>query len=85
MAGRFALFTDAHIQQQLVDGLTQRGWDVERAIDVFPERTTDDVLFEHTARRGRVFVTSDRGVSRVRVASGYKAGQHYVDQCDLKF
>ena len=65
MAGRFALFTDAHIQQQLVDGLTQRGWDVERAIDVFPERTTDDVLFEHTARRGRVFVTSDRGVHRL--------------------
>ena len=59
---RFPLFTDAHVRQQLVDGLRRRGWDVERAIDVFPEKTTDDVLFEHAARTGRVFVTNDEKV-----------------------
>ena len=56
---RFLLFTDAHVRQQLVDGLRRSGWDVERAIDAFPEKTTDDVLFEHAARTGRVFVTND--------------------------
>jgi hypothetical protein len=62
VAGRFPLFTDAHIQQPIVKGLTQRGWDIERAIDVFPERTSDDVLFEYAAKKGRVFVTSDSGI-----------------------
>jgi len=62
VAGRFRLFTDAHIQQQIIKGLTQRGWDVERAVDVFPERTTDDVLFEHAAKKGRAIVTSDAGI-----------------------
>ncbi len=62
MIGRFPLFTDAHIQQPIVKGLTQRGWDNERAIDIFPERTTDDVLFEYAANTGRVFVTNDSGI-----------------------
>ncbi len=62
MGGRFPLFTDAHIQQRLVKGLKQRGWDVERTIDAFPERTNDDVLFEHAEEAGRVFVTCDGGV-----------------------
>ena len=62
VAGRFPLFTDAHIQQNLVKGLTQEGWEIERAVDVFPERTTDDVLFEYAAKQDRVFVTNDGGV-----------------------
>lgn len=62
MAGRFPLFTDAHIQQPIVKSLAQRGWDIERAVDVFPERTADDMLFEHAAKTGRVFVTSDSGI-----------------------
>lgn len=42
-----------------------RGWTVVRSIDVFPERTSDDVLFEHAAREGLVFVTSDEGVHAI--------------------
>ena len=45
MAGRFRLLTDNHVRQQLVEALTSRGWNVVRAIDAFPERTSDEVLF----------------------------------------
>ena len=62
MAGRFPLFTDAHIQQSIVEGLSRRGWDVERAIDVFPERTRDPVLLDYVVMSGRVFVTNDSGI-----------------------
>ena len=55
----FPLFTDAHVQQPLVDALVRRGWDVVRAIDTFPEGTGDDVLFEYAVREGRFFVTND--------------------------
>ncbi|HXV63770.1 MAG TPA: DUF5615 family PIN-like protein [Vicinamibacteria bacterium] len=65
MAGRFALFTDAHIQQSIIEGLMQRGWDVQRAIDVFPERTKDRVLLEHAVTCGRVFVTNDSGIIQI--------------------
>lgn len=64
MADGFDLFTDAHIQQSIVEGLTRRGWDVERAIDVFPERTKDPVLLEYAVTSGRVFVTNDSGIIR---------------------
>ena len=62
MAGRFPLFTDADIRGQLIEGLIQRGWDVVRVIDVFPERTRDPVLFVHAAKEARVFVTTDRRI-----------------------
>lgn len=58
MAG-FPLFTDNHVRQQVVNGLRERGWDVVRAVDVFPEGTDDEVLFAHAAAEGRVFVSSD--------------------------
>jgi len=61
---RFPLFTDNHIRQQLVDGLVRRAWDVQRAIDVFPEGTLDSVLFPYAAEHGRVLVTND---NRMRV------------------
>lgn len=64
---RFPLFTDAHVRQQIVDGLNRLGWDVERAIDAFPEKTSDDVLFAHAARNGRVFVTNDEKVEATAV------------------
>lgn len=57
---RFLLFTDAHIRQQIVEGLQRRSWDVERAIDVFPEKTDDDILFAYAAKNDRVFVTCDK-------------------------
>lgn len=39
MAGREALFADACVNGHLVEALILRGWDVMRAIDVFPEGT----------------------------------------------
>lgn len=59
MAGRFPLYTDAHVQQALVDALLDRGWDVVRAIDVLPEKTLDELHFEYAASQGRILVTND--------------------------
>ena len=56
---RVPIFADNHVRQQLVDGLLLCGWDVRRAIDVFPEKTRDSVLFAYAAEQGRVFATSD--------------------------
>jgi hypothetical protein len=65
VAGRFPLFTDASVNGILVDALIQRGWDVMRAIDVFPEGTKDPLLFERAAQEGRVFVTNDGPLERM--------------------
>jgi hypothetical protein len=62
---RLPLFTDNHVRQPIVDALRARGWTIFRAIDVFPERTPDEALFEHAAGEGLVFVTSDRGVHTI--------------------
>jgi hypothetical protein len=62
---RFPLFSDACLRQQIVDGLVRRGWDVERAVDAFPERTQDEVLFEHAAKADRVFVTNDEKIPAI--------------------
>jgi PIN like domain len=72
---RFPLFTDACLRQQIVDGLVRRGWDVERAVDAFPERTQDDVLFEHAAKADRVFVTNDERIPAI--AEQWLAKQRY--------
>ena len=61
---RFPLFTDAHVRQQLVDGLHEQGWDVERAMASFPEGADDDELFE-AAKNDRVFVTCDRRIQLI--------------------
>ena len=60
MAGRFPLYTDADVHGHLVDALRERGWDVVRAIEAFPEGTLDDVLFERAAELDRVLVTNDQ-------------------------
>jgi hypothetical protein len=52
VAGRFPLFTDNHVRQQIVEGLRGRGWDVVRSIDVFPEATDDEILFAYAAEHG---------------------------------
>jgi hypothetical protein len=62
VAGRFPLFLDACVRQQIIDGLTQRHWYVQRVIDFFPEGTDDDILFEYAATNNRVFVTTDEDV-----------------------
>ena len=59
---RFRLFTDNHVRQQLINGLVLRGWDVQRAIDVFPEGTLDPILFAYAAEQERVFVTNDNRI-----------------------
>jgi len=56
---RFPIFTDNHVRQQLVDGLLLCGWDVQRAIDIFPEKTPDSLLFAYAAEQVRVFATND--------------------------
>ncbi len=60
MSGRFPLFTDENISGHLIKALVSHGWDVQRAVDVFGERTDDERLFAHAAERGRAFVTCDR-------------------------
>jgi predicted nuclease of predicted toxin-antitoxin system len=65
VAGRFPLFTDACVNGLLVDALVRSGWDVARAIDVFPEGTKDLPLFARAAQEGRVFVTNDGPLERI--------------------
>ncbi len=67
MAGRFPLFTDENIPGSIVNGLIRLGWDVERAVDTFPQGTDDDELFEHAARSGRVFVSSDEPAQHIAI------------------
>jgi predicted nuclease of predicted toxin-antitoxin system len=59
VAGRFPVYTDADIRGPLVEGLKRAGWDVLRAMDVYPERTKDPIHFEEAARRNRVLVSHD--------------------------
>lgn len=54
MAGRFPLLTDACVNDHLVQALSALGGDVVRAIDLYPERTKDEVLFARAATEGRV-------------------------------
>ena len=59
MAGRFPLYTDENVKGALIKALRQGGWDVVRAIDVFPEGTDDEVHLEHAVKEDRVLVTND--------------------------
>ena len=65
MAGRFPLFTDACVNGHLVDTLIQHGWSLVRAIDLYPERTPDFLVFARAAHEGRVFVTNDGPIERL--------------------
>ena len=67
MAGRFPLFTDACVNEHLVQALKHTGWDVVRAIDLYPEKTTDPVLFQRAADDDRVFVTNDRPAEAIAI------------------
>jgi len=50
------------VRQQITDGLVRRRWDVQRAVDLFPEGAKDSILFEYAAKNSRVFVTSDEAI-----------------------
>lgn len=67
MPGRFSLFTDENIGGPFIKGLVARGWDVQRAVDVFGEETDDDALFAYAAKTGRVFLTDDRPAEAVAI------------------
>ena len=60
MAGRFPLYTDADVNGDLVKALRRTGWDLVRAMDLYPERTDDIVHFTRAAEMGRVLVACDR-------------------------
>jgi hypothetical protein len=55
VANRFAFFTDADVHGPLIKALIDRGWDIIRSVDTFPEGTDDEVLFEYAAQAERVF------------------------------
>jgi len=65
VAGRFPLLTDADIHGALIKGLVRQGWDVLRAVDVFPGNTKDEILFEYAAKKGRAMATNDKGIHRI--------------------
>jgi hypothetical protein len=76
VARGFAVLTDNHVQQAVADGLQRAGWDVVRAIDVFPGGTADAVLLEHAAKEGRVFVTNDEDLLAI-AAAWLEAGRSF--------
>jgi len=65
VAGRFPLYSDADVNGQLVKALVSRGWDVVRAVDLYPEETQDPIHFEEAARLDRVLVANDRDMMRL--------------------
>jgi hypothetical protein len=77
VAGRFPFFFDACVRQQVIEGLVQRGWDVQRAIDHFPEGTHDDILFAYAASNNRVFVTNDARIQRT-AENWLGKGRHFT-------
>lgn len=60
MAARFPLYTDADVNGAVVQALRESGWDVVRAVDVFPDGTDDEVHFDYAAKQSRVLVTNDQ-------------------------
>lgn len=76
MSGRPALFTDACVNGHLVEALVRHGWDVMRAIDVYPEKTPDSVVFERASQEKRVFVTNDEGILKL-AATWMAAGRPF--------
>jgi hypothetical protein len=65
VAGRFPLFTDACVNGHLIDALLRSGWDLVRAIDLYPERTPDPVVFARAAQESRVFVSNDGPIEQM--------------------
>lgn len=77
MPRRFPLLTDEHISKALIKALRERGWDVIRAIDVFGQKTDDQVLFEYAIEHERVFVTTMR-VSKRSASAGCGNGGAFL-------
>lgn len=62
MAGRFPLYLDADVHGPLITALRERGWDVVRAIDLYPQGTADAIHFARAAQESRVLVSNDKGM-----------------------
>lgn len=62
MAGRFPLYTDADVHGPLIATLGADGWDVVRAVDLYPQGTSDAVHFERAANQNRVLVSNDQNM-----------------------
>ena len=67
MAGRFPVLTDACVNEHLVRALRDQGWDIVRAINLYPEKTEDEVLFARAAADDRVFVANDRPAEAIAI------------------
>jgi len=59
------LYADEAVSGQLVKMLLERGWDVVRAVDVFPAGTTDEQQLEYAARENRVFIGVDEAFLQI--------------------
>ncbi len=59
MARRFPLYTDENVQGPLLKALKRQGWDIVRAVEIYPEGTPDDTHFEYAVQQGLVLVTND--------------------------
>lgn len=65
MAVGFPLYTDADVLGPLVDALRSAGWDLVRAVDLYPQGEDDLVHFERAAKEGRVLVAVDEDQERI--------------------
>lgn len=77
MAGRFPLYADADVQGPVIKALLGAGWDIVRAIDVFPEGTKDLPHFERAVKLGRVLVTNDDDQKQIAIR-WYTEGRPFV-------
>ena len=65
MAGEFPLYTDADVHGPVIAALRARGWDLVRAIDLYPQGTQDVVHFEAAAKQNRVLVSNDQDMEAI--------------------
>ena len=56
----FRILTDVHLSVAIVKALRDSGWDVVRAVDVFPQDTLDETLLDYGVKDDRVFATNDK-------------------------
>jgi predicted nuclease of predicted toxin-antitoxin system len=63
--GGFPLYTDADVHGPLIDALRAHGWDLVRAIDLYPQATDDAVHFETAAKQNRVLISNDQDMEIV--------------------
>jgi hypothetical protein len=64
VAGRFRLYMDADIDGRLIHALRAAGWDMVRAIDLYPEGTDDSIHLARARLEGRVLAANDRDMKR---------------------